>query len=90
MDNALIVVRQIAVMFLYMAAGYTLFKTGKLTLAGSRDIATLLLWVVLPCLLIESFCIEYSPETLRRLTSIAAENIRNCLEGKPYRNQING
>ncbi|MBO4290215.1 MAG: D-2-hydroxyacid dehydrogenase [Lachnospiraceae bacterium] len=30
------------------------------------------------------------PETLRRLTNIAAENIRNCLEGRPYRNQING
>ena len=30
------------------------------------------------------------PETLRRLTGIAAENIKNCLEGRPYRNQING
>ena len=30
------------------------------------------------------------PETLRRLTNIAAENIKNCLEGRPYRNQING
>ena len=30
------------------------------------------------------------PETLRRLTNIAAENIQNCLEGRPYRNRING
>ena len=30
------------------------------------------------------------PETLRRLTNIAAENIKNYLEGRAYRNRING
>ena len=29
------------------------------------------------------------PETLRRVTSIAAQNIKNCLENRPFINQIN-
>ena len=67
MDLAMIVFRQTLVMFLYMLAGFSLFKAKKLTVQGSRDMAALLLWLVLPTALINSFCVEFSMEKLRQL-----------------------
>ena len=60
METAFIVFRQTVVMFLYMSAGYCLFKTEKLTYRGSKDIATLLVWLVIPAVLVNSFCAERS------------------------------
>lgn len=71
MDAALIVFRQTVVMFLYMFAGYILFKTDKLTIKGSRDMATLLVWLVIPVVIINSFCVEYSREKLLDLVQSA-------------------
>lgn len=67
MDMAMIVFRQTLVMFLYMLAGFSLFKAKKLTVQGSRDMATLLLWLVLPTAIINSFCVEFSMVKLRQL-----------------------
>lgn len=58
METALIVFRQTAVMFLYMFGGYLLFKTDKMTIKGSRDIASLLVWLVIPTVIVNSFCVE--------------------------------
>ena len=60
METALIVFRQTVVMFLYMFAGYILFKSEKMTIKGSRDIASMLLWLVIPTVIVNSFCTERS------------------------------
>lgn len=67
MTLPLIVLKQTLTMALYIAIGFTLFKTKKITLVGSKDLATLLLWLVVPAVLINSFCVPYSPEKLREL-----------------------
>lgn len=60
METALIVFRQTVVMFLYMFAGYLLFRSEKLTIKGSKDIANILVWLVIPAVIIDSFCTERS------------------------------
>ncbi len=67
MEAALIAVKQTAVMFLYMLAGYCLFRTKKLTEKGSREIASLLVCLVIPVVIINSFCVEFSAEQLTKL-----------------------
>lgn len=67
MDLAMIVFRQTMVMFLYMLAGFVMFKAKKITVEGSRDIATILIWLVIPTVLINSFCVDFSVERLREL-----------------------
>lgn len=62
-----ILLRQTLVMGLYMAAGYTLFKAGKMTLEGSKALANLLLWLIVPCVMVRSFCVPFSGEQLRWL-----------------------
>ena len=64
MEMAFIILKQTLVMGIYMAAGYILFKTGKITLEGSRTLANVLIWLITPCMLIRSFCVEYSTEKL--------------------------
>ena len=65
MELAMIVFRQTLVMFLFMLAGFALFKGKKITVQGSRDMAALLLWLVVPTVLLNSFCVEFSVEKLR-------------------------
>lgn len=62
-----ILLEQTIVMGLYMAAGYILLKTGKITEGGSRILANLLLWLIIPCVLIRAFCVPFSAGQLRLL-----------------------
>lgn len=64
MELATIVLKQTLTMAIYMAVGYFLFQSGMITAEGSKTIATLLLWLVLPAVIVESFCVSFSPEKL--------------------------
>lgn len=78
METALIVFRQTVVMFLYMFAGYVLFRSGKITIKGSKDIASLLVYLVIPTVIVNSFCVERSGAKVAELvqsTAIAAAGI---------------
>lgn len=67
MDMAWILLKQTLMMGLYMAAGFALYKGGKITLEGSRTLANLLLWLIIPCVIVRSFCVPFSMERLRGL-----------------------
>ncbi len=62
MATVFIVLRQIVIMFLYMAVGGLLFQKGLITKEGSKSLANLLLYVVLPCVVVKSFCVARTPE----------------------------
>ena len=67
MEFALIALRQTAVMFLLMGIGWALYRGGKVSRDGSKDLANLLLYVILPCAILHAFCTEYTAEKSRRL-----------------------
>jgi hypothetical protein len=58
MANALIILNQIIIMFIFMAIGFVLFKKQLITIEGSKSLAHLLLYVVLPCVVVKSFSVE--------------------------------
>lgn len=62
METVFIVLRQIVIMFVYMAIGGLLFQKGLITKEGSKSLANLLLYVVLPCVVVKSFCVARTPE----------------------------
>ena len=49
-------------MFLLAGIGFLLFKSGKISLEGSRTIGNILIWVSLPAVIINGFLIERTPE----------------------------
>ena len=67
MEMAWIILKQTLVMGLYMAGGYALYKGGKITREGSRTITNMLLWLIIPVVLVRSFCVECTPERLSML-----------------------
>lgn len=67
MDNALIILRQIGIMFFYLAIGCLLFRFDLLTKEGSRSLANLLIYISLPCAIIQSFCASDGPEIRQAL-----------------------
>ncbi|MBE5742269.1 MAG: permease [Clostridiales bacterium] len=67
MEMALVVVWQTVLMFLFMAIGYALFKTKKITAEGSKVIANILVYAILPAVIIKSFCKEPTVENMQNL-----------------------
>lgn len=67
MEFVWIIGKQLITMFLYIAIGFTLFKAKLITQEGSKSIANLLLYVILPCVVLRSFLVERTPETTGNL-----------------------
>lgn len=65
MTLPLTLLKQTLTMAIYIAIGFTLFRAKKLTQAGSKDLASLLPWLVVPAVIINSFCVPYSAERLK-------------------------
>ena len=62
MSTSIVLLQQLVIMFLYMAVGWILLRTGLVTKEGSRSLANLLLYVILPCVIVKSFCKESTGE----------------------------
>ena len=65
MDLAIVVIWQSVLMFLFMAIGFLLFKTEKITPKGSKSIANVLIYVVMPAVMIKSFFKEPTLENIK-------------------------
>ncbi|MDO4458475.1 MAG: AEC family transporter [Clostridia bacterium] len=67
MSTVLIILKQIVVMFLIMGMGYILFKKKLITKDGSKTLANLLIYIILPCVIINGFIKERTPERIAQL-----------------------
>lgn len=72
MELAWIVFQQTVAMALYMAMGYLLYTGKKISAEGSKSIAAILLWLVIPAVIINSFCVERTGEKVQQLLVSAA------------------
>lgn len=62
-----ILTNQIIIMFILIFAGAILFRCGKLTAAGSKDLGNVLLYFIIPCVIINSFMTDFTWEKLTGL-----------------------
>ena len=62
-----VLLSQMAIMFIYIVIGMIAYKTKIITNEGSRTIGALLVNFIMPFLIINSFCLEYSSEKLAEL-----------------------
>ncbi len=67
LERFLVVFGQVSTLFLMMAVGYLLGRAGKITSAGTAETSSLLLYVVSPCIIIDSFQTEYDAGLLKTL-----------------------
>ena len=59
-----ILLTQTFIMFILMILGLILSKTGLLTEHGSKDMANILLYAVIPCVIIRSYITDFTLEKL--------------------------
>lgn len=67
MDIVKLLIGQIITMFLYMAVGFVLFRTKKIDKQGSGTLATLMVWLILPVVVVKSYCVEPTREKIADL-----------------------
>ncbi|MCC8103772.1 MAG: AEC family transporter [Clostridiales bacterium] len=72
MSMSFTVMQQTLVMFLLMAAGYLLYRGGKITIEGSKSISSTLLYLVIPCVIVNTFLTEATQEKITILLLSAA------------------
>lgn len=64
MDTVLTILWQVVTMILLAAVGYAMFRTGKISQEGSKSMGNLLIFLSLPCVIINSFLVERTPERI--------------------------
>ncbi len=82
MDAVLQLLQQILAMFLLAGIGYFLFRTGKISIEGSRTFGNVLVSIVLPAVIVNSFLMEKTPEMVRGLlfsAGLAAAALAICI-----------
>ena len=62
-----VILQQSALMFLFIGIGFLLFKTKKITEQGSKTIANILVYAVLPAVIVKSFCKAPTVENMTAL-----------------------
>lgn len=62
MQISLILMEEIAKLFLIMFMGYALVKTGLLKTQESKVVSVILVYLVIPCMIIHAFQINDSPQ----------------------------
>ena len=62
MSNTIMILQQVIIMFLLAGIGCIMYKTGKISAEGSKSLANILLYLCLPCVIINGFLAEFSRE----------------------------
>lgn len=61
METVLTILLQIVTMILLAAVGYLMYRAGKISQEGSKTLGNLLIYLSLPCVIINSFLVERTP-----------------------------
>lgn len=75
MTISLLIFRQLCIMFLYLLVGFALYRGKIITAAGSKELASLLVYLIIPAVIIKSFCTARTAQTLSALGISAAVGI---------------
>lgn len=66
-ERFVVVLSQVVTLFLMIGVGFGMGRLGKITAHGTAEFSSLLLYVVTPCIIIDSFQTGYDPALLRTL-----------------------
>ena len=80
-ENAVVVASQVLILFLLIGVGFAMGRIKWLNEQGLRQMTQLLLMVVTPCVIVDSFQMEFSVPLLRGLLISAVSSIATHLVG---------
>lgn len=81
MDLAITAMRQVLVLFLLMFAGFAGVKAGLIRMEGKKAFSDLLVNLICPCMILNSYFAEFQPEIFRNLLWAYAVSLLLLLTG---------
>ena len=81
MELALITAQQVAVLFLLIGTGMVAVKTGVLKLENKQALSNLLVYIVVPAMVVNSYRMEFSTQILRNLLAAFGMSVLSVLLG---------
>lgn len=73
MAVSILLAKQVFKLFLILLLGYILVKSGKLKASDSKSVSVILVYLVIPCMIINSFQIDYTPQVRNGLIFTMAD-----------------
>ena len=81
MELALITAQQVAVLFLLIGTGMVAVKTGVLKLENKQALSNLLVYIIVPAMVVNSYRMEFSAQILRNLLAAFGMSVLSVLLG---------
>ena len=79
MTISILLMKQIAQLFLMIFMGYLIVKTGIVEDTDSKVLSKIILYLVIPCVIINAFQVDYTSDTVRGLLlAFIASVLTNC------------
>lgn len=75
MEISILLMEQIAELFLMILMGYIIVKTGLLKGEDSKVISIIVLYLVIPCVIINAFQVDYTSEKVKELLLVFAASV---------------
>lgn len=75
MAVSILLAKQVLKLFLILLLGYILVKSGKLKASDSKSVSVILVYLVIPCMIINSFQIDYTPQVRNGLIFTMAVSV---------------
>jgi len=75
MEISILLMEQIAELFLMILMGYIIVKTGLLNGEDSKVISKIVLYLVIPCVIINAFQVDYTSEKVKELLLVFAASV---------------
>lgn len=67
MQISLLLMEEIAKLFAIMLMGYAVVKAGLMKSSESKSISVVMVYLVIPCVIIDAFQVDYTPDVKKRL-----------------------
>ena len=67
MDISVLLIEQIAQLFIMIFMGYLIVKMGLLKDTDSKVLSKIVLYLIVPCVIINAFQVDYTPDTINGL-----------------------
>lgn len=69
MEISLLLMEEIAKLFAIMLMGYAVVKAGLMKSSESKSVSVIMVYLVIPCVIINAFQVKYTPDVQKGLIS---------------------
>ena len=77
MQISILLMKQILELFLMIFMGYVIVKTGLLKDEDSKVISKIVLYLIIPCVIINAFQVEYTDDKVKDFHVVEIKNVDN-------------